>query len=110
MSEAARAELVFVVDVASFTTGGFVGTTSYGGRKVNMEFDDGGEGVFLTAEMAGRIGVRKGSKAVVVLEDGAIRVHELAVAGVGKSLRVSDSTVYYGVGREGAAVLRIRKA
>lgn len=110
MSEAAKAELVFVVDVTSFTRGGFVGTTSYGGRNTSMEFDDEGEGVFLTVEMASRIRVRKGSKVTVVLEDGTIRNYELTVAGVGKSLRISNSTVYYGIGREGAAVLRIRKA
>lgn len=109
MGEAAKAELVFVVDVSSFTKSGFVGTTSYEGGQVSLEFDDAGEGAFLTAEMAGRIGVKKGSKISVALEGGFSGFHELTVAGVGRSLRISDSAVYYGIGREGGAVLRIRK-
>lgn len=32
------------------------------------------------------------------------------IAGVGKDIRISDSKVYYLIGREGGAILRVRKA
>ncbi len=103
------AELVFVVDVSSFTKEGFVGTTEYGGRQVDLEFDDGGDGIFLNSEMASRLGVRKGSPIVVTVENDANMVAKVTIAGVGKTLRVSDAKVYYAVGREGGAVIRVSK-
>jgi len=102
-------ELVFVVDVTSFTDKGFVGTTSYEGGKVDLEFDDGTAGVYLTGEMAQRIKVRKGSALSVVVENGKPEVVNTNVASVGKSLRISNTKVYYAVGREGGAILRVRK-
>ena len=104
------AELVFVVDVSSLTKKGFVGTTTYEGRKVDLEFDDNGDGVFLTSEMAGRLHVRKGSPLSVIIEDDRNQVAEAQVAAVGKTIRISDPKVYYAVGREGGAVIRIRKS
>jgi hypothetical protein len=107
---AEEAELVFVVDVSSFTKDGFLGSTSYEGKRVDLEFDDSGKGVYLTAEMAGRLHVRKGSALRVVLEDDRMVVAETTLAAVGKAIRISDPKVYYGVGKEGGAVIRIRKA
>jgi ABC-type lipoprotein release transport system permease subunit len=109
VSEAAEAEVVFVVDVSSFTKKGFVGTTTYEGRQVDVEFEDGGAGVFLNSAMARRMGVRRGSQLSVVIEDDRTQVASTKVAAVGKGLRISDAKVYYAVGKEGGAVLRIRK-
>ncbi len=110
MASASQPELVFVVDVSSLTKKGFVGTTTYAGKKVDLEFDDGGEGVFLTTEMARRLHVRKGSLLTLVIEDERNQVVEATVASVGTTLRVSDPKVYYAVGREGGAIVRARKA
>ncbi len=99
-----------MVDVSALTENGFVGTSTYGGREVDLEFDEKGAGVFLTAEMAGRLHVRKGSMVLLAIEDGSIQVEELPVAGVSKSPRISDTKAYYAVGREGGAVLRLRRA
>ncbi len=109
MASANQAEIVFVVDVSSLTKNGFVGTTEYEGKKVELEFDDGSAGVFLTSEMAGRLRVRKGSRISVVIEGERNEVVGAEVAGVGKALRISDAKAYYAVGREGGAIIRIRK-
>ena len=109
MAEAKGAELVFVVDVSSFTKAGFVGATEYEGRRVDLEFDDGADGVFLSPEMASRLGVGKGSSVLVTVENDANLVAKAAVAGVGKALRLSDARVYYAVGSEGGAVIRVTK-
>lgn len=109
MVSAGLAELVFVVDVSSLTNQGFVGTTKYEGKEVNLEFDDDGKGVYLTSEMAGRLHVKKGSALSVIVEDDVNQVAQVMVAAVGKTLRISDPKVYYAVGREGGAVVRIRK-
>jgi len=110
VASAGLAELVFVVDVSALTKEGFRGSTEYEGRIVDLEFDDGGDGVSLTSEMAARLRVKKGSRVSLVVEDGARQVAEVTVASVGKSLRISDPKVYYAVGKEGGAVLRVRKA
>lgn len=110
MASASLAELVFVVDVSSLTKRGFVGTTDYRGKKVDLEFDDQGDGVFLTTEMAGRLHVRKGSAVSVIIEDERNQIAESKVAAVGKTIRISDPKVYFAVGREGGAVIRIRKS
>ncbi|MDV3278569.1 MAG: hypothetical protein LYZ69_08945 [Nitrososphaerales archaeon] len=103
-------ELVFAVDVSSFTKNGFIGTTSFGGKPVEVEFDDGDEGIFLSAEMCEKIGVRKNSKVDVIVEaDDRPQVAESVLAGVVKAPRVSNAKVYYEVGRSGGAVVRIRK-
>jgi len=109
VAEAGEAELVFVVDVSSLTKQGFVGTTTYQGKQVALDFDDGGEGIFLTPEMAGRLHVRKGSALTVIMENERSLVAKAPVGGVGKALRVSDPKIYYAVGREGGAIVRIRK-
>ncbi len=103
-------ELVFVVDVSSFTKDGFVGSTTYEGSPVNLEFDDAGEGVYINSEMAGRLHVRKGSPLTIVIEDDKNEVANTTVAGIRRSLRISDPKVYYGVGKEGGAILRIRRS
>lgn len=109
VAAAERAEIVFVVDVSSLTKKGFVGTSTYGGKKVDLEFDDSGAGVFLTSDMAERLHVRKGSKLSIIIEDEKKQMVESAVAGVGTRTRISDPKVYYSVGREGGAVIRLLK-
>ena len=109
MASAGAAELVFVVDVSKLTSRGFVGSTEYEGGRVDFDFDDGNDGVFLNSEMAGRLRVKKGSRVAMVVEGDDNQVADTRVASVGKSLRISDSRVYYAVGREGGAVLRLRK-
>lgn len=103
-------ELVFVLDVSSFTKGGFLGTSTYEGNVVELEFDDLGEGVFLTPEMALRLGVKKGSRVSVALEEAGVSASELAVSGTAKRPRISDPKLYYAIGREGGAVVRLRAA
>lgn len=110
MASAGAAELVFVVDVSALTSKGFVGTTKYEGREIDLDFDDGSAGVFLNSEMAGRLHVKKGSSLSIVIEDDSTQFAETKVASVGKSLRISDTRVYYTVGKEGGAILRVRKA
>ncbi len=107
--DVAEGELVFVVDVSSFTKRGFIGTTTFKGRRVDVEFDDGDEGVTLTSEAAKRIHVRKGSPLSLLVEDDRTQVIQTTVAGVGRLLRISQSKVYYAVGKEGGAIVRIRK-
>ncbi len=109
MPEAAEGELVFVVDVSSFTKNGFVGTTTFEGKPVDLEFDDGDGGVSLTSRAAKRIHVRKGSPLSVLVEADRTQLVKTTVAGVGKEFRISDPKVYYAVGKEGGAIVRIRK-
>jgi ABC-type lipoprotein release transport system permease subunit len=110
VASASQAELVFAVDVSSLTSKGFVGTTRYQGRQVDLEFDDQGDGIFLSSEMAERLRVRKGSTLSVMIEDDKNQAFEATVGGTGEGLRISDPGVYYAVGREGGAVIRIRRA
>ena len=110
VASAGTAEIVFVVDVSGLTDKGFVGTTRYEGREVGLDFDDGDEGVFLNSEMAGRLHAKKGSRLSLVIEDDTTQIAGAKVAAVGRSLRISNAKVYYGVGKEGGAVIRIRKA
>jgi hypothetical protein len=107
---ASEAELVLVVDVSSFTEKGFIGSTTLGGRRVDVEFDDRDEGVSLTAEAAKKLHVKKGSLLSVFVEDDRVQIVKTAVASVGKSLRISQPKVYYAVGKEGGAIVRIRKS
>jgi len=99
-----------VVDVSSFTKNGFIGLTTYDGESVNLEFDDGGGGLLLTSSMAKRIRVKKGSHISILVEDDRTQLVKTTVAGVGKGPRISDPRVYYAVGREGGAIVRIRKS
>lgn len=110
MAAAEQAEIVFAVDVSSLTKKGFVGTSTYEGKRVDLEFDDSGAGVFLTSQMAGRLHIRKGSRVSIVIEDEKKQLVESEVAGVGNKTRISDQKVYYAVGREGGGVVRLRKA
>lgn len=110
MPDASEGELLLVVDVSSFTKKGFIGSTTLGGRKVDVEFEDGDEGVSLTAEAAKKLHVRKGSPVSVFVEGDRLQIIKTTVAGVGKSLRISQPIVYYAVGREGGAIVRIRKS
>ncbi len=109
MDSASQAEVVFVVDVTSLTEEGYTATTKYEGREIEIKFDDGDAGVFLTSEMAGRLHVRKGSKLSIMIENERNEIAQAAVAGVGKAVRVSNAKAYYAVGRAGGAVIRVRK-
>ncbi len=109
MSRVDGGELDFVVDITSFTQNGFVGTTKYEGKVVDLEFDEDGDGLFLSAEMANRIDVRKGTPVSVIVEDGVTTVTQMRVAAVGEKVRISDPKVYYAIGREGGAVVRVRR-
>jgi hypothetical protein len=106
---AGQAELVFVVDVSSLTKGGFIGTSTYEGKPVDLGFDDGEAGVFLTSAMAARLHVKKGSRLSLLIENERNLVSEAAVAGVGREVRISNPKVYYEIGKQGGAILRIRK-
>ena len=109
VASARQAELVFVVDVSSLTRTGFIGSTEYEGKTVELEFDDKDAGVFLSSEMAERLHVRKGSSLSLTTENERNLVADASVAGVGKTLRISNSKVYYEVGKAGGAIVRIRK-
>ena len=109
MVEAPESELVFVVDVSSFTKRGFVGSTEYEGENISIEFDDDDLGVYLTSEMARRLRARKGSPLLVVVEDERPESTKTIAAGVGPQARISNARVYYSVGREGGAVVRVKK-
>jgi hypothetical protein len=109
LAQAAEAELVFVVDVSSFTKKGFVGSTKYEGKPVALEFDDEDKGTFINPEMAKRIHVRKGSPVILLIENERLQEAKTTVAGVASSLRISDAKTYYAVGKEGGAIIRMRK-
>jgi len=109
VAEAPQSELVFVVDVSSFTKKGFVGSTEYEGNTISIEFDDGDLGVYLTPEMAKRLHVRKGSPLLVLVEDDRPESIKAITVGVGPKPRISNAKIYYAVGREGGAVLRVKK-
>jgi len=110
VASALQAELVFVVDVSSLTKNGFIGSTKYEGKAVELEFDDKDAGIFLSPEMAARLHVRKGSSVSLIMENERNLVADATVAGVGKTLRISNSKLYYEVGKEGGAIVRIRKS
>ena len=109
MTSAEGGEILFVVDVTSFTEKGFVGTTTYENQKLAIDFDPEGEGIFLTSEMAKRIGARRGNEVFVIIEDKSHTLARMVVGALGTKVRVSDERAYYAIGREGGAVLRIRK-
>ena len=110
MPRASSGQLVFAVNISSFTRDGFAALTSYKGRTVEIIFDDLDEGVFLTPAMAARIGARKGSKVSIGVEDGEPLFAQALFAGAAKVPRVSSSKVYYALGKEGGAVVRITKS
>ena len=103
-------ELVFVVDVTSFTKDGFIGSSKYEGRKVNLAFDEGEDGLFIDPEMAKKVGTRAGAPVSIVVEGETITIAQSCVAAVGKTLRVSDTKVYHALGKDGGGVLRVRSA
>jgi hypothetical protein len=109
VAEAPEPELVFVVDVSSFTKDGFIGSTEYEGKTISIEFDDGDKGVWLTPEMAKRLHARKGSPISVIVEDERPELTKTVIAAVAGTARLSSAKVYYAVGKEGGAVLRLRK-
>lgn len=111
MSSEAEEELVFVAAVSSFTKEGFLASASFGGESVDLEFDDKDQGAFLTPEMCRKLRVKKGSRLLIVVEaeDEPVAT-EIAVAGSVSKPRISSARVYYEVGKEGGAILKLRKA
>jgi len=110
VSRSAEDEIVFVVDVSSFTKEGFVGTSNFAGKQIAIDFDDQNQGIFLNKEMADRLGVKKNSRVSALVEADKTQVVQMAVAAVGKVLRISDTKAYYAVGKDGGAVIRVRKS
>jgi ABC-type lipoprotein release transport system permease subunit len=110
VSRSAEDEIVFVVDVSSFTEKGFIGMSSFAGEPMAIDFDDGNQGIYLNHEMAGRLGVKKGSRVSALVEADKTQAVQMAVAAVGKAVRISDTKLYYAVGKEGGAVIRVRKS
>ena len=77
---------------------------------MDIEFDDGSEGVSLSPEMAKKINVRVGSPVLIIGEnEEKPQTSESTVSSVGEKVRVSDAKTYYFVGRYGGAIIRIRK-
>jgi hypothetical protein len=111
LGQTSSRDLVFAVDVSSFTRDGFVGTTSFDGSRVDIEFDEKDEGLFLTREMCERLGSRKGSKVKVIFEtEDRPQVADATIEGVQASPRISNAKVYYGVGKSGGAIIRVVRA
>jgi len=110
LSGTTESGLDFVVDVSSFTEKGFIGSSSFAGKPVYIDFDDADKGVFLNHEMASRLGVKKGSQLSALIEADKTQLAKMEVAAVGKVVRISDAKVYYAIGKEGGAVIRIWKS
>ena len=104
-------ELVLVVDVTAFTTSGFVGSSSFEGKRVDIEFDDADKGLALTRGMSARTQTKVGSNVQVLIEDDLkIQSFESFVEAISEKPRLSNSKLYYFLGQRGGAVIRIRKA
>lgn len=104
-------ELLLVVDVSSFTEDGFVGSSEFGGKRVDIEFDDEDNGLTLSKEMCSRTETKPGSKVTIFAEDDAkIQSFESEVRAVSSLPRFSNSKLYYFLGARGGAIIRLRKA
>lgn len=104
-------ELVFVVAMTSFTSKGFTVSSTYEGRRVDIEFNDGNEGLSLSPKMCRRIDVEKGSGlTILVEEDEKIHAIESVVHAEDDTLRFANPGLYYLIGRTGGGVLVVRKA
>jgi len=103
-------ELVFVVDITSFTSKGFTAASSYEGRRVDIEFSERNDGLSLSQEMCKRIGLEMGSRVTILVEeDEKTNSIEGAVTEVSDTLRFASPELYYTIGRTGGGVLAIRK-
>lgn len=109
MAVPAAGSVSLVVDVTSFTEKGFIGTSSFSGKAVAIEFDDGDKGIFLNHEMAKRLSVKKGSAVSVVVEDENTQMMRMTISGVGATIRISSARIYFAVGKEGGAVIKMQK-
>jgi hypothetical protein len=102
-------ELVFVVDVTSFTGKGFIGSCTFEGKRIDIEFDDSDTGLSLDNEMCARLGASKGSTLTILVEDERkIQVIESEITAVSDKLAFSNEKLYYLVGRLGGAIIRLR--
>ncbi len=99
--------LAFAVSVSSFTQDGFIAVTSFEGKRVELHFDDRGEGVFLPHVMAERLGAEEGGEVTVRVEAEHEALSRARYSGPSKDPRISDAKVYYAVGREGGAVVSL---
>ena len=110
-SQSKRDELLLVVDVSSFTDDGFVGSSEFEGKRVDIEFDDEDNGLTLSKEMCARTATRAGSKVLIFVEDDTkIQSFESKVRAVSSQPRFSNSKLYYFMGAKGGAIIRMRKA
>lgn len=105
-----KREIILVVDVSSFTKQGFVGSSVFNGRQIDIEFDDIGNGIVLSNEMSRKINAKTNSAILVIGEDEQNPIiSELNVRSIGNNVSISDPKVYYFIGRNGGGILRIRK-
>lgn len=106
-----KAELVFVVDITSFTKAGYECSSSYEGTRINIECDTADQGLVLSKSMCERAGMNRGSLATISVEgEQKIEVFESVVTKVNEALRFSNAKLYYLIGSLGGAIVRIRKA
>ncbi len=104
-------ELVFVVDVTSFTRDGFVGSSSFGGSKIDIEFDDQDEGLTLDARMCKKIHAKSGTPVRIVIDDEPkLELVDSTIKSVGDRPRISNAKVYYIIGRNGGGIFRVGRS
>jgi hypothetical protein len=104
-------ELVLVIDITSFTSGGFIGSSAFEGGRVDIEFDDADNGLTLSERMCSKTGTETGSRVSIFAEDDLkIQSFEGVVVAISDRPRFSNSKLYYFVGRKGGAIIRLRKA
>jgi hypothetical protein len=110
-SESGNQELLLVVDITSLTSSGFIGSSSFQGKRVDIEFDDEDNGLILSPAMSARVTADAGSKVLIFAEDDMkIQTFESVVKGVADTPRFSNSKLYYFVGERGSAIIRLRRA
>lgn len=104
-------ELVFVVDFTSFTEKGYECSSSFEGKRVDIEFDDADEGLVLSKAMCKRARLKKGSAVMISVEgEQRIEAFESVLEATGDGLRFSNAKLYYLLGGLGGAIIRIRRA
>ena len=103
-------ELVLVLTISSLLEDGFEAMTPYEGGEVRVMFDERDDGVFLTKGMSARARLVQGQKVAMIVEGEKELYSVSTFSGNSDIPRISDSKVYYAIGREAGAILRIRKS